>query len=149
MCDEVFNCALVCPTSSMTVSHRVLVVAEMICQIESFYTCMCITLYLRTTSLNDPTCQTMKQYQITPSIVQSHSLPPPLLPSLFQIIVRPATVFGAEDRFLNWIGEATCRIPFFPLINDGSALVQPLYAADLGKALMNIIYVSTARSELV
>lgn len=55
------------------------------------------------------------------------------------IIVKPATVFGAEDRFLNWIGEACERLPFFPLINGGSALVQPVYAVDIGKAVMNII----------
>ena len=58
------------------------------------------------------------------------------------IIVKPATVFGAEDRFLNWIAEASTQLPFFPLINNGSALVQPVYAVDVGKALMNIVYVS-------
>ena len=40
-------------------------------------------------------------------------------------------------------------MPFFPLINDGSPLVQPIYAPDLGKALMNIIHVSPSRSALV
>lgn len=63
-------------------------------------------------------------------------------PFIHQIIVRPATVFGYEDRFLNWIGEASCRMPFFPLINEGSPLVQPIYAPDLGKAIMHIIQVS-------
>jgi hypothetical protein len=33
-------------------------------------------------------------------------------------------------------------MPFFPLINDGNALVQPIYAADLAKAVMSIIRVS-------
>ena len=51
-------------------------------------------------------------------------------------------MFGAEDRFLNWIAEGSCRMPFFPLINDGNALVQPIYSGDVGKALMNITYVS-------
>jgi uncharacterized protein YbjT (DUF2867 family) len=59
-----------------------------------------------------------------------------------QIIVRPATVFGAEDRFLNWIAEASNRLPIFPLINGGSALVQPVYAYDVGRALMAIVKVS-------
>ena len=66
---------------------------------------------------------------------------------MFQIIVRPATVFGAEDRFLNWIAEGSCRMPFFPLINDGNALVQPVYCGDVGKALMNITYVSHVACE--
>ena len=52
-------------------------------------------------------------------------------------------MFGAEDRFLNWIAEGSCRMPFFPLINDGNALVQPIYSGDVGKALMSITYVST------
>ena len=56
------------------------------------------------------------------------------------IVVKPATVFGPEDRFLNWIAQASTQVPFFPLINNGSALVQPVYAVDVGKALMNIVY---------
>ncbi|KAJ1439107.1 hypothetical protein B484DRAFT_444236 [Ochromonadaceae sp. CCMP2298] len=56
------------------------------------------------------------------------------------IIVRPATVFGAEDRFTNWTAEAFNKIPFiFPLVNEGSALVQPVFANDVGKALMAIV----------
>lgn len=55
------------------------------------------------------------------------------------IIVKAAPIFGAEDRFLNWIAEANSKLPFFPLINGGSALVQPVYANDVGKALMAIV----------
>jgi hypothetical protein len=36
-------------------------------------------------------------------------------------------------------------MPFFPLINEGTSLVQPIYAPDLGKALMHIIHVSLSR----
>lgn len=59
-----------------------------------------------------------------------------------QIIVRPSNVFGPEDRFLNWIGETMERMPFSPLINGGRTLCQPVYASDIGTALMNIVYVS-------
>lgn len=55
------------------------------------------------------------------------------------IIVKPAPVFGSEDRFLNWIGETMWRIPAFPLLNDGNTLVQPVSSEDLGKGLMKII----------
>ena len=61
---------------------------------------------------------------------------------VFQIIVRPATVFGAEDRFLNWIADASKLFRFFPLLHDGAALVQPIYCNDVAKALMAIIFVS-------
>lgn len=54
------------------------------------------------------------------------------------IIVKPATVFGAEDRFLNWIGDSVHRIPAFPLLNGGQTVIQPVFANDVAKALMNI-----------
>jgi NADH dehydrogenase (ubiquinone) 1 alpha subcomplex subunit 9 len=54
-------------------------------------------------------------------------------------IVKCATVFGPEDRFLNWIAEATDRLPFFPLIDNGSALVQPVHAVDVGLGLKAIV----------
>jgi len=57
------------------------------------------------------------------------------------IIVKPSTVFGPEDRFLNWIADGCERFPFFPLINEGKTLVQPVYSHDVAKALMNIVYV--------
>jgi NADH dehydrogenase (ubiquinone) 1 alpha subcomplex subunit 9 len=55
------------------------------------------------------------------------------------IIVKPATIFGAEDRFLTWIAEACDRLPVFPLINGGKTLVQPVYSLDVGKALMTLV----------
>ena len=55
------------------------------------------------------------------------------------IIVRPATVFGPEDRFLNWIAEACDRLPYFPIVNGGSSLVQPVFCNDIGHGLMEII----------
>jgi len=55
------------------------------------------------------------------------------------VIVKPAHVFGAEDRFLNWIAEACDRLPVFPLINGGTTLVQPVFSNDVGKALMTIV----------
>lgn len=59
-----------------------------------------------------------------------------------QIVVKPATVFGPEDRFLNWIAQTTSSLPFFPLINNGETLVQPISCSDVGKALMAIVDVS-------
>jgi NADH dehydrogenase (ubiquinone) 1 alpha subcomplex subunit 9 len=42
------------------------------------------------------------------------------------IIVKPATVFGAEDRFLNWIAQTLTTYPAFPLLHGGEQLVQPV-----------------------
>jgi len=55
------------------------------------------------------------------------------------IIVKPATIFGPEDRFLTWIAEAITRMRYFPLLNNGSTLVQPVYAHDVGKALHTLV----------
>jgi NADH dehydrogenase (ubiquinone) 1 alpha subcomplex subunit 9 len=55
------------------------------------------------------------------------------------IVVRLNTVFGPEDRFLNLIAEASKRLPFFPLINEGQNIVQPVYVADVGKGLHSLV----------
>lgn len=57
------------------------------------------------------------------------------------IIVRLNTVFGPEDRFLNLIAEASKRLPFFPLINGGQNLVQPIFVADVAKGLHSLVQV--------
>ena len=69
------------------------------------------------------------------------------------VIVKPATLFGHEDRFLNWIGESLKRLPkktliptrgviVFPLLNGGENLVQPVWSGDVAKAVSQIIFVS-------
>jgi NADH dehydrogenase (ubiquinone) 1 alpha subcomplex subunit 9 len=55
------------------------------------------------------------------------------------IIVKPATIFGPEDRFLNSIADTNEKFPFFPLVNNGETLTQPVYAIDVGQALFNIV----------
>jgi NADH dehydrogenase (ubiquinone) 1 alpha subcomplex subunit 9 len=55
------------------------------------------------------------------------------------VIVKLNTVFGPEDRFLNMFAEVTKRLPFFPLINNGSNVVQPVYVNDVAKGLHEII----------
>jgi len=56
------------------------------------------------------------------------------------IIVKPATIFGPNDRFLNMIAEGLQKSPFFfPLIEEGATLVQPIYSIDVGRALMAIV----------
>eukprot|EP01035_Chromulina_nebulosa_P017412 gene17412-22961_t len=56
------------------------------------------------------------------------------------IIVRPANVFGPEDRFLTNIAEIISKFGFFPLINGGNNLVQPVYCTDVSRAVLDIIY---------
>lgn len=61
---------------------------------------------------------------------------------MLQIIVRPSTVFGPEDKFLNLVGAATEHLPFLPMVNGGRNRVQPVHVNDVGTALNRIINVS-------
>eukprot|EP00616_Rhizochromulina_sp_CCMP1243_P016761 CAMPEP_0118973840 /NCGR_PEP_ID=MMETSP1173-20130426/10935_1 /TAXON_ID=1034831 /ORGANISM="Rhizochromulina marina cf, Strain CCMP1243" /LENGTH=362 /DNA_ID=CAMNT_0006923535 /DNA_START=65 /DNA_END=1153 /DNA_ORIENTATION=- len=52
-------------------------------------------------------------------------------------IVRPATLFGYEDWFLNWYAWLGERFAI-PLLEDGSQLVQPVHVADVAKVIADI-----------
>ena len=49
-------------------------------------------------------------------------------------IVRPSIVFGAEDNFVNRFAGMARLLPFVPVIRSAWR-VQPVHAADLGKAI--------------
>jgi NADH dehydrogenase len=49
-------------------------------------------------------------------------------------IVRPSIAFGLEDNFVNRFARMAQLLPFLPVIR-GSWKVQPVYVADLGKAI--------------
>ena len=49
-------------------------------------------------------------------------------------IVRPSIVFGPEDNFVNRFARLAQLLPVIPVIR-GSWKLQPVYAADLGKAI--------------
>ena len=56
-------------------------------------------------------------------------------------IVRPADVFGAEDRFLCLVARMYGAFPRVPVVDGGRARVQPLYVDDLAKAIYKIAMV--------
>ncbi|RYG47421.1 NAD-dependent epimerase/dehydratase family protein [archaeon] len=56
-------------------------------------------------------------------------------------IVRPADVFGPEDRFLNLFARMYQFLPRVPLVDGGNARVQPLYVQDLAQAVFKIAMV--------
>lgn len=56
------------------------------------------------------------------------------------IIVKPTNIFGPEDRFLNMFGVAAQILRFYPLLNDGQTLTQPVHVSDVGRALMEIVW---------
>lgn len=53
-------------------------------------------------------------------------------------IVRPTQLFGAEDRLLNWFPTMGVMYRNVPLVNDGEALTQPVWVADVAKTILRI-----------
>lgn len=53
-------------------------------------------------------------------------------------IVRPADVFGPEDRFLNLFARMYKLMPRIVLVDGGAARVQPLFVHDLAQAIYKV-----------
>lgn len=53
-------------------------------------------------------------------------------------IVRPADIFGPEDRFLNLFAKMYQTFPRVTLVDGGIASVQPLFVQDLAQAIYKI-----------
>ncbi|MBN8532182.1 MAG: complex I NDUFA9 subunit family protein [Alphaproteobacteria bacterium] len=51
-------------------------------------------------------------------------------------ILRPSVVFGPEDNFFNQFACMARLSPFLPLIGGGKTRFQPVYAGDVGKAVL-------------
>jgi uncharacterized protein YbjT (DUF2867 family) len=52
------------------------------------------------------------------------------------VIVRPSIVFGPEDQFFNRFGAIARMSPVLPLFGGGQSRFQPVYVADVAKALV-------------
>lgn len=60
------------------------------------------------------------------------------------VIVRPAVVFGNEDRFINLLG-AMLDLPFgYSIVNHGRAVRYPLDVSDLATALARLCLLEAA-----
>lgn len=55
------------------------------------------------------------------------------------VIVRPSIVFGPEDGFFNRFAAIARIAPALPLIGGGGTKFQPVYAGDVGEAIVNAI----------
>lgn len=54
-------------------------------------------------------------------------------------ILKPANIFGDEDRFMNTIAQLSRSLPYFGLVNRGHQQVQPVYVNDVAQALVNTV----------
>lgn len=51
-------------------------------------------------------------------------------------ILRPATMFGDEDKFLNRIAKLSQTMPFYPLVDAATTKQQPVYMDNVAEAVM-------------
>ena len=50
-------------------------------------------------------------------------------------ILRPATMFGDEDKFLNRIAKLSQTMPLYPIIEGGTTRQQPVFMDDVAEAV--------------
>ncbi|MDB5450852.1 MAG: NADH-ubiquinone oxidoreductase 39 kDa subunit precursor [Phenylobacterium sp.] len=54
------------------------------------------------------------------------------------VVVRPSIVFGSEDHFFNRFAALAAVSPALPLIGGGRTRFQPVFVADVGKAIARL-----------
>jgi len=54
-------------------------------------------------------------------------------------ILRPCTIYGFQDRFLNTFADLCNFFPIVPLIDEGKQRVQPVYVVDVANAVLACI----------
>lgn len=54
-------------------------------------------------------------------------------------IVRPTQLFGSEDKFLHYFANMAKIYGIVPVMQDGAALTQPVWAVDVAKTISRII----------
>lgn len=54
-------------------------------------------------------------------------------------ILRPSTVFGPEDLFLNRLAKVARLLPVIGLVKGGSSKSQPVYVGDIAEAIVKIV----------
>ena len=62
-------------------------------------------------------------------------------------ILRPSVVFGPDDAMFNRLAKIATQAPFMPVVGNGRAKVQPVFAGDVGAAAAAVLArPDTARS---
>jgi uncharacterized protein YbjT (DUF2867 family) len=54
-------------------------------------------------------------------------------------ILRPSVAFGPSDALFTRMASIAVSAPFVPLVGDGSAKVQPVFSADIGRAVVAVL----------
>ena len=62
-------------------------------------------------------------------------------------ILRPSVIFGAEDQFFNRFAAMATLSPALPLIGGGKTRFQPVYVADVARAVVVALSLPAARGK--
>ena len=54
-------------------------------------------------------------------------------------ILRPSVVFGPDDAMFNRLAKIAAQAPFMPVVGNGRARVQPVFAGDVGAAAAAVL----------
>jgi uncharacterized protein YbjT (DUF2867 family) len=54
-------------------------------------------------------------------------------------ILRPSVVFGPDDAMFNRLARIATQAPFMPVVGNGRAKVQPVFAGDVGAAVAAVL----------
>lgn len=63
-------------------------------------------------------------------------------------IIRPAPIFGEEDRFVNTIAKTVNMVPMEPMVNADQRL-QPVFVTDVAQAIVNCLLHEGAPGNIV
>jgi uncharacterized protein YbjT (DUF2867 family) len=63
-------------------------------------------------------------------------------------VIRPAIVFGPEDHFFNRFAAMAVWSPMLPLIGGGRTRFEPVYAGDVGEAVVRLFERRTTAGEV-
>lgn len=55
------------------------------------------------------------------------------------VVLRPSVIFGPEDKFFNLFASVARDMRILPLLGGGRTKMQPVYVADVAKAIVNVI----------
>jgi len=64
------------------------------------------------------------------------------------VILRPSVCFGPEDKFFNTFASIAQFSPFLPLIGGGKTKFEPIYAGDVGKAIVKALELNNLKPKI-
>lgn len=63
-------------------------------------------------------------------------------------IIRPTALFGPQDRFLSYYAYIGHKLAAVPITRDGERKLQPVFVADVARAILNAIADPSSRGQI-